>query len=35
MEILNAARLDSNGAPWSAHIVERLVPYGTYLVCAR
>ena len=32
MEILNAARLDSNGAPWSAHIVERLVLYGPYLV---
>lgn len=35
MEIFNAARLDSNGTPWSAHIVERLVPYGAYMVCAR
>lgn len=35
MEILNAARLDSSGAPWSAPIVRSLVPYGPYLVRAR
>ena len=32
MEILNAARLDSSGAPWSAPTRWSLVPYGPYLV---
>ncbi|NDG32588.1 hypothetical protein EB118_21260 [bacterium] len=32
MEILNAARLDSNGASWSAPIVGYLVRVGPYLV---
>lgn len=32
MEILNAARLDSSGAPWSAPTGRSLVPYGPYLV---
>jgi hypothetical protein len=32
VEILNAARLDSNSAPWSAPIGRSLVSYGPYLV---
>jgi len=35
VEILNAARLDSSGAPWSASTRWSLVPYGPYLVRTR